>query len=435
MNTTTKYLPGQHPRAQWMRMDAAGILKRFFFLERALVVAQSGWLASIAPVPIKTGLPEFAWQDAETADDLRERIFELRFPSRLMEVDKDAALVNLYQAAIHAPSAGAFLLGLQRVLKPALRDAYRQYLTNTDAIADGPTLRFIRLAEREKTEQIEKLGIWAAELLEGDPAMAEQAERWAAGLQAALDALGGVSLEPQMPQIAMPELPEHKPFALAQDPARDERFNRVRFYWPDIVDPNFAYGEGINLQMRSAISHFNEVWAVETAGAILHAFADELGWDFIHDAAHWAYDEARHTQMGLNRLIHWGFDPAELPLGDYIYQSAHGEDPIYRLGMLFFFETKNIGHKNVRIKAFTEYNDEVSRHDMDYDWADETIHASYGAHWLGELLKNRPEKEVDEVRAYCGELVAKTVATCTDQERAEIRSMAEKLLVKASSLA
>ena len=149
---------------------------------------------------------------------------------------------------------------------------------------------------------------------------------------------------------------------------------------------SYPYGEGITLQLRSAISHLNEAWAVETGGIILSSFADELPWEWLHDSARWTYDEARHCQMGYERLLAWGLEPAEIPLGTYIYDSTAKQDPIFRLGMLYFFETKNIGHKRERAQLFHTYGDAVSEHDMDFDWADETMHASYGRRWLSQLL-------------------------------------------------
>ena len=67
----------------------------------------------------------------------------------------------------------------------------------------------------------------------------------------------------------------------------------------------FHYGEGVALQVRSAVSHLNEVWAVDTVGAILHGLAPELGWEWIRDAGRWTYDEARHMLMGKRRLEAW----------------------------------------------------------------------------------------------------------------------------------
>jgi hypothetical protein len=55
--------------------------------------------------------------------------------------------------------------------------------------------------------------------------------------------------------------------------------------------------------------------------------------------------------MGRDRLTDWGCKPEELALGNYIYIASSGQDHIYRLGMLFFFETKNIRHKPERDKG------------------------------------------------------------------------------------
>jgi len=435
------YLPGLHPRARWMRLDAAALLKRFHFLEQSLVVSQAGWLPGIPLLDAKIGLPRHLWEDALTAGALRERVLELRFPNRLMEAGEDAPLVALFEAGRHAPSAEAFVLSLAQVFKPALLAGYQLYLAQADEIADGPTLRILRQAVLDKTEQIRELAGWAAELLSAAPAPngRAEAEAWTAGLQEQFTRLGGVSLDALEPGLRLSPLPGAREFAVAETPARDGRFYRSRFYWPDNFDPAFPYGQGVQLQMRSALSHLNEVWAVETAGAILYAFADTLGWEFVLEAARWCYDESRHCRMGYERLREWGFKPAELPLGSYIYDSGRGQDPLYRLGMLSFFETKNIGRKTERIKAFHEYQDSMSQHDMDYDWADETIHAHYGQHWLSSLVDSgyagAAGQTVDSIRARCSELVAATAASATAAERAELRQLAAALLAKAEVLA
>ncbi|MFQ3568309.1 MAG: DUF455 family protein [Aggregatilineales bacterium] len=433
-----KYLPGQHERAKLMRYDTAVILKRFFFVEQSLIVTQAGWLAAIEPLDVKTLLPQLMWQDAKTADDMRTRVFELRYPSRLMEIGEEGPLLRLVDEARNAPSALAMFQSLLRVFKPALLKAYREYLDLADEIGDGPSIRFMALAADEKAEQIKTLEKLLPLMQAADPDGQAAADAWCDELQRRLDALGGIGLDPAEDKAGDPvELPNRKPFELAQVPARDRRFRIVRYYWPDVIDPTFPYGDGLRLQLRSAISHLNEVWAVETGGALLHAFADDLGWEFIMDAARWTYDEARHCRMGYLRLTDWGYKPEELPLGSYIYDSAYGQDPIYRLGMLFFFETKNIKRKPERIKSFTEYADDVSRHDMDFDWADETIHASYGNRWLSELLKLRGEQNPDphKIRERCGELVDAMVAQATDDDRREIRAIAEAIIAKAEQIA
>jgi hypothetical protein len=138
--------------------------------------------------------------------------------------------------------------------------------------------------------------------------------------------------------------------------------------------------------------------------------------------------------MGHERLAAWGLEAAEIPLGTYIYESASGEDPIYLLGMLYFFETKNIRHKPFRAQLFHAYGDSLSEHDMDFDWADETLHAGYGKHWLKQLLAVRGEDPAayDQIRERCGKLVDASVGSATAEEVAAIKKVASALLAKAA---
>ncbi len=431
-----RYLRSERTRARLARLDTGAILKRFFFCEEALIRGQAGWIAAIAPHEAKLTVPRFVWEDALAAGELRRRVFELRYPSRLMEIGDDAPLIRLYEDARHAPHAAAYLHALAHVLIPALAGAYRAYLAVADDLGDGPTRRFLTLAADEKERQAQELAPLVEAMLAAEPDERDATQRWTAAVRDRLEAIGGVTLDTPRDNETPGPLPGAVPFALAQTPARDPRFHLGRFYWPDNVDPSYPYGDGISLQLRSAVSHLNEVWAVETAGAILDAFAEPLGWDFVADAARWLYDESRHTLMGWTRLRDWGFAPAELPLGSYIYDSARGQDPLYRLGMLHFFETKNIGKKTKRAEAFGAYGDTASQHDMEFDWADEGMHAAYGKHWLVELIKARglPPETLDGIHDRCSALVDAVVTSATEAEVADIRAVTARLLARAQDL-
>lgn len=430
------YLPGRADRAAFMRLDIANALKRFYFCERALVIAQAGWIAGTPRLDAKLALAHILWQDALTADACRTRVFELRYPNRVLDVGGDSAVVSLFEDSLHAPNHVALVLAMAEVLKPAQAHAYQQYLDAADVLADGPSIRFMKVAAQEKTEQAARLAELGELSLEG---LAEEdkeaAHAWVEEVRGALEAVGGFGLA--APADASYELPSKRPFALAEDPARDPRFHQCRFYWPDIIDDSFPYGDGVMLQLRSAVSHLNEVWAVETAGAILQAYAHQLDWEYTMDAARWTYDEGRHMQMGFERLTRWGFTPEELPLGTYIFASAKGEPPLTRLGMLHYFETKNIGKKTDRAAAFSSYEDAVSQHDMEFDWADETLHAHYGRRMLKKLQELYPTEvpTVGEINAHCDELVAAVVATASEDERRDIRTVAEAMIDKATKLA
>ena len=435
MSQDSAFLLSPQPRARWMRVDTAQLLKRFFFCERSLLVSEAAWIPAIAPLEIKTSLARFIWQSAETAHALRDRVFELRFPSRLLEEEgADHALIEIFRGVKDSPSDPAFLLSVGKVLLPALHDSYQAYLEGSDSIADGPTHRFLSLALSEKAEQMSAFEQWAELALSRNPELRADALAWTKAVANRLSDVGGVGVGPSPSADAAGPLPGSKTYAIPARPARDPRFWPCRFYWPDVVDPTCPYGEGMQLQLRSAISHLNEVWAIEAGGVILSAFADSLPWEWIHNSARWTYDESRHCRMGYERLIAWGLEPAEIPLGTYIYESASGEDPIFLLGMLYFFETKNIRHKPTRAQLFHTYGDALSEHDMDFDWADETMHAGYGKHWLKELLAIRGQDPAayDQVRERCEKLVSDYVSTATAEEVADIKKVASALMAKAA---
>jgi uncharacterized ferritin-like protein (DUF455 family) len=390
------------------RVDTAQVLTRYHYLARALALACGGWIAGVPRLETKAALARAAWQHTLAGDAFRERVFELRYPSRFLDEGADAPLIRVYEAAINAPSGDDFVAGLADAVLPDLAERYSAFLADTDELDDGPTVRIVAAASRDVREM---LYAFKTGSIPGS---------WASQIRAGLE-----NLEP----------PSGKPFRLQEQPARDDRYAHHSFYWPDVIVPDFPYGEGSALQIRSAVSHLNEVWAVETAGAILWALAPELGWDWIRDAGRWCYDEARHMLMGKRRLDGWGLPPEETPLGGYIYEACAGEDPLYRLGMLGYFETKNIGRKRERADAFQAMGDTTSANDMEFDWADETLHAEYGRRWLKELLQQRGEdpESWPQVLERCEHLVSARLAQATAADRDAILARAQTLLTRAKA--
>ena len=355
-----------------MRLDTAQALTRLFYREQAVALTCGAWIARVAPLEHKAELSRTAWEAALAGGALRERVFELRYPTRFLEEQVE-------ELPVETPD-------YLRALVTELRDDYRAYLEQADELADGPSIRVVEPALRDAERQVE--------------------------------ALGGI--EPT-----------------GENPARDPRYFAASIYWPDVLDPTYPYGEGVALQLRSAVSHLNEVWAVETAGAILAQLSPELGWEFTSQAARWLYDESRHMLMGKERLERWGFEPGQIPLGGYIYEAWQGEDPLYALGMLGYFETKNIGRKRERADAFHAMGDATSEVDMEFYWADETLHAEYGRRWLRALLqaRGRDPESWPAVLEHCEELVQKRVAHSTPDDLERVRACADALVAAAERAA
>ena len=196
MTESYSFLLSPQPRARWMRHDMAQLLKRFFFCERSLVVImrhgslqsllwklKSAWLVSsgkarrlLTPygTRLRTSLPQPHFGGGRNRP----------CAGRALQRVKDS------------PSVPAFLLSLGKLLLPALRDAYQEYLEASDAIADGPTHRFLSLALSEKTEQIRAFEEWAESALTLNPDLREGALTWTRAVANRLSDVGGVGVGP-----------------------------------------------------------------------------------------------------------------------------------------------------------------------------------------------------------------------------------------------
>lgn len=297
MVDNTLRLPGDDARAKRMVDESALVLKRLYFLQREFVLMQAGWLPAVEHWQCKLTLPEYIWRDSLTAAALRERVLELRYPERRLEIGQDDKVLSLWKRSINAPNPLAFLMGVQRVLKPAMKDAFSSYLAVADVIGDGPTMLILKDGVRAVEEQIQGWGSLLGEYRELYPEHCEAAEAWCDSLaQTAKRIRAHMNLADE--SAALGELGDNPvgqiPFKLAEHGKVDKRFRKLVFAWPDFLDPSRGPGEGLELQVRQAQAHVNEIWASCDVAAALHALADQAPHEFVDDLARWAYDESRH---------------------------------------------------------------------------------------------------------------------------------------------
>lgn len=421
-------------RSALMVGESAQVLKRFHFLERELVRMAAGWLPGTTDWETKLLLPEVLWQDALVARSLRERVLELRYPERRIAIDQDAALVGLYANCLHAPSDLAFVMGLARAVKPHLRGLLADYLKLADALDDAPSVHLLEHALVDLDRQLARLEAVTTEFATRRPELVASAERWNAGVTAAL---AGATAErvfaATLPEFAAfdPSAAGGRTFAISRTGQRDARFTRVRFAWPDRHTPQ-PPGAGVQLQVRQAIHHLNEVWAAEMAGACLYDFLEQAPHDFLEDAARWCFDEIRHCRMGYERLKQWGFSEAEMPLDAFSYDSGQHADAIVRLGVIFYFETTYIHTKPERAKIFGAEGDRLSSHDMDFDWADELIHSHYGKKWLTHFLAQAGiQRTPIEIKQQAEAGVLTFQQSATTEDKAATQAIFDRMMSKA----
>lgn len=433
-----QFSPVPPPRANLMVTPSAKILKRFYFLERELILQQAGWLPGTVHWETKLLLPELLWESSILTRELRQRILELRYPERRIAIEQEAPVLDYFRRFRNAPSAAAYVLALAHEIKPWLLGVYRRYLEKSDQLDDGPSQFLLRHGIADLEAQIVRLGAVAAASLQAAPELAAEARAWAFSVGAALRALpldAMVEEEPVMPEPAVPPLAGERPFEIARKGARDPRFQVVEFAWPDRHTPGFA-GEGRQLQARQAVHHVNEVWAAEMAAACLHDFGPSAPHEFVEDAARWCFDEIRHCRMGYERLRSWGFADHEIPLDAFSYDAGAELDALTRLGIIFYFEATYIHTKKDRTRIFGDMGDRLSSHDMDFDWADELIHTYYGKKWLETFLGQAAlEQKLEDVKKNAREAVFRRIALVTEEDKARTAAIFDRTLAKMTVVA
>lgn len=432
-------MPSVDPRARLMVGDCSTILKRFYFLQRELVLMQAGWLPGTIHWESKLLLPEFLWQDTIISKELRERVLELRYPERRLISDQEDILLHFWQQLRNAPHGEAFVAGLHRVIKPVMRKAFQDYLDIADRLNDGPTIRILKQGIEDMDEQIERWQKAAIDCEKNYPELQDSIEKWCKGIQLALQELDSEwALSENV--INIPDFQVSRwggiPFQISRLGKRDKCFPQALFPWPDSLNPTRGPGVGFELQIRQAVHHINEVWAAEMAAAVIFDLADQAPPEFLEEAARWCYDEIRHCRMGYTRLLSWGFKMEEMPMGSFSYDAGAHTDPLTRLGIIFYFESTYIRTKSERTKIFAEFGDRVSSHDMDFDWADELIHTYYGTRWLKAFLeKENQKRELDDVKKEAEDCIQqiRQRAKASDWEATE--SLYQRTMSRANELA
>ncbi len=150
-----------------------------------------------------------------------------------------------------------------------------------------------------------------------------------------------------------------------------------------------ALDQRVAMQVWSAISHFNEIWAAEVPASVMWELDNET-WAFYMDLARWSWDETRHSTMGWRALRKLGLgrarsDPVCATASTMRWRTCRRSQ---RLALLYFYEEGLLrsGTKQIEIKILESAQDDGSIQDMDYDWADEAMHVNFGYTWLKHLL-------------------------------------------------
>jgi hypothetical protein len=421
----------QHTRVN----DASAILKRFYVAERQLMRITAGWFVKTRQWDLKFQLAGEQWQANEHATALRTRVLELRYPRRDVDKKYDADVMAFMGEVAKAATVREFVDGVYEVVLPALVDAYQEYLHRADPLDDAPTVYRVQHIIGDEQRQIATMKALVKRTLPD-----EDTSAWRDYLRRSLASIGGFSGLGE--KSAKPtDYADRPAFEVPRQTQRDERFKPMLFHLPhenkyDKAGQQAwkhieALDKRVAMQVWSAISHFNEIWAAEVPASVMFELSNEP-WDFYVDLSRWVWDESRHSMMGYRAMKGWGWDvPALIPYGNALYNALSHMPAAQRLALLYYYEEGLLrsGTKQTEIKILESAGDAGSIQDMDYDWADEAIHVSYGFKWLRHLLGDDAagheelKRLTDEARA----VLAEFVRAHKDDENAQLAPFFNRL--------
>ena len=97
----------------------------------------------------------------------------------------------VFDEAIYAANTVELLAGLTKVFKPALLEAYQRYISETNGLADYPTVRILKTVIAEVEEGLRLLEAAYHDVVD-TPEKEAEAEAWNATLHNLLAAAGGI---------------------------------------------------------------------------------------------------------------------------------------------------------------------------------------------------------------------------------------------------
>jgi hypothetical protein len=349
-------------------------LQSLAYAEERLMRLQASHIVTRPEWDIKVLLGRLQYEDALHADQLKARLPELRISKKkAYERFDESPLKIVFDEALYTATTVELLAGLVKVFKPALLAAYRNYLAETNGLADYPSVRLLKAIVAEEAEGLTLLAAAYAALV-SDPAQEQEATAWAAQLQALLDAAGGIDGSGTLDLAKLQPQRATAPFVIPRRAMRDDTYRRI---W-DFVHVDNQQAAARFAQMVA--TRLSEITAAEGLVFVL-CEVDDQPWPFYVDIARHLWDEVRHTLFGEVASEAIFADRSAMPIRDfdmtYIFQMTPLEQ---YAGLGIGIEAAMMKYPPGKREEY-EFCRDVIRHALmttfqDFDWADEVLHVN-----------------------------------------------------------
>lgn len=363
------------------------LLRRYNYIHERLFRCAAGQLPARSHWHLKAALGKHLYEDAEAVGSLRRRILELRTSPMMLQKEPNVSLALLFDELIHAESDMELLVGVYRVVKPALLKAYTQHMADTQQLVDYPTIRLLKGLTSDLQEAI-TWGESMIQTLQSESESVAQAEEFERRISAFLAAAGGITGEQGASIKLPPRWRSSKTYEMPKQAVRDAKRMGApalgRTAIPNIPD------DPVRMKLLNMMkARQEEMAAVENVASVIYDQSN-MPWEFYQDLARHLWDEVRHALFGQAAMEAEGID--WMALRQYVggYDPLIVKHPAQRYAILSIgFEEKAMRRPG-KIAEYEFCRDEAKHPLMerfqDYDWADEVTHAAFGRKWTPELF-------------------------------------------------
>ncbi len=371
-------------------------LKRFHYTLKRLHQVFNNRISSEPVYELKMAFSLHSHYCAEHVAALRKRIGEMREPPLGLDTLPDKHLEVFFDEILAAPTTGELLLGVYEVALPALRDALRQHLADTNPLADHPSVRLIRFALLEINEMIALGQATNDSLLDTD--QRAETEGWLGLLNNCLANAGGLDGTAEPAQQSVGRQHSAKPYQYDSAPRRDARF-------PDPFNMGvnaeaFLYDEQYPPEPKTLMMFYKRLREIDVPEMMSSIIAETPGkpWGYYRDMTRQLWDEARHAMMGEVGFVNLGIDWPSKVMVNHNWSLALNAQltPMERHAVLYFIEQGLMPRTGKRFEweVARDSNNPLSALFQDYDWADEVLHARIGRDWYLPEFDN-PKAAID----------------------------------------
>jgi len=358
--------------------------RRFAYTEARLMRLLASRIVTIPTRDVKALLARLQYEDALHADSWRARVREMRTNKSKLEGSPDAALEALFDEAERLPGVYPFLAVVTRLLKPALRDAYRAYEQETNGLADYPSVRRAREALADEEEHLRLLTLALDDIQPTDDDC-RIADEWERALHASLRRAGGFDGTAERSAPPSSRTVTRSPYRIPHVLTRDNSLPRV---WDYVAPPLEEVPARLDYMMALRLSEIN---VAEGLAVVLYETPD-MPWSFYLDISRHCWDEMRHSLFGEAGIEATYGDRAALPLRDYEGVFAMEAPPLEQYAVLGLeVEGKNMKYPPGKRQEW-EFARDMAAHPLmttlqDYDWADEVLHVNIARRQLDDWFE------------------------------------------------